>query len=236
MPNRPQLFCFTFAGGTAGFFNEIAGEMPGIETVGLEYQGHGTRRKELIYNSFNELADDMFVQLRQYYIGGKYGLFGYSMGSISVVEILFRIIESGMKTPSCVFIAAHEPHTKSELLNYTDDVLDEWVKERTIRFGAVPEKLLDNSVFWRTYLPLYRADYTIIGKYEFEKLKLCTDVPAVIFYSETDTPRKDMELWKKYFIGKCELFRFEGQHFFIREHYRKMAEIITKRLGAGNEI
>ena len=236
MPNKPQLFCFTYAGGTAGFFDEIAGDMPRVETVNLEYSGHGTRHRESFYNSFNELADDMFSCLKEAYGGGEYALLGYSMGSISAVEILRRIIESEMKLPSCVFLAAHEPHTKSELLDYKDDVFDEWVKERTIRFGAVPERLLNNSVFWRTYLPLYRADYTIIGKYEFEKLRLKTDISTVVFYSETDTPLTDMELWRNYFVGSCEFLGFEGQHFFIREHHKEMAEIITKRLGAENGI
>ena len=101
------------------------------------------------------------------------------------------------------------------------------MKERTIRFGGIPEKLLGNKSFWRTYLPLYRADYGLIGKYRFEDLHFRTEIPATVFYSETDTPRKDMEEWGRYFTGECDYAEFPGQHFFIQEHHDEMARIMT---------
>lgn len=232
MQNRPQLFCFAHVGGNASFFDEIEKDMGGIDVVKLEYSGHGSRHKEGLYGNFDELADDVFKNMKDRYSGGDYGLFGYSMGTIALAEVLKRILAvSDMKLPSRVFLAAHEPHTKSELLGFQDDELDAWVKDRTIKFGGVPEKLLHNKAFWRMYLPLYRADYTLIGKYRFEKLDLKTEIPATVFYSETDTPLTDMEQWTNYFTGACEYHRFDGTHFFIQEHHREMAEIIRERLG-----
>lgn len=228
MRNKPQLFCFTHAGGTREFFNLIEPDLDGINVIALEYAGHGKRRKDKYYQDFDELADDMFREVKdRMFI--NYALFGYSMGSIALVEVLKRIIKSGLPQPSNIFLAAHEPHTKSELLGYTVNELDEWVKQRTIKFGAVPEKLLNNKVFWRTYLPMYRADYTIIGKYEFEKLEIKSEIPATVFYSETDTPLSDMELWNQYF--PCEFYQFPGTHFFIQEYHEKMGKIIKDKMG-----
>ena len=86
----------------------------------------------------------------------EYALIGYSMGSISLVEILNLIIDKNeIRLPKCVFLAAHEPVQKCELIGYDSTELDELVKERTIRFGAVPEKLIDNRSFWRVYLRLF---------------------------------------------------------------------------------
>lgn len=242
MQNNPQLFCFTHAGGSAAFFNEIKKDMTGIEVVKLEYAGHGTRHKESFYYDFAELVEDMYPKIKEQYKGGKYGLFGYSMGSITLVEILKKIIEDPeMRLPACVFMSSHEPHAKSELLDFAEGELDEWVKERTIRFGGVPDNLKNNSVFWRMYLPLYRADYTIIGRYDFNRMPLRTEIPAVIFYSERDTPLSEMKQWKNYFMGRTEFFRFEGNHFFILEHHKEMATIIFSELQkiketSGNEI
>ena len=229
MQIKPQLFCFTYAGGTRDFFNVIEPDLEGIDVTALEYAGHGERRKEEYYNDFSELADDMFREVKDR-LYGNYSLFGYSMGSITAVEVLKRIIDAGLPQPSNIFLAAHEPHTKSELLGFTAVELDEWVKNRTIQFGAVPEKLLNNRVFWRTYLPMYRADYTIIGKYEFEKLNIVSNIPATVFYSETDTPLADMKQWERYF--PCEFYQFSGTHFFIQEHHKEMAKIISSKMGA----
>ena len=227
--NHNQLFCFTYAGGTSAFFDEIEKDLSGIEVVKFEYAGHGNRRKENYYQDFNELADDMLRLFKESYKGGHYSLFGYSMGTISLVETLKRIIKAGFELPSNIFLASHEPHTKSELLGYKANELDEWVKKRTIQFGVVPKQLESNDVFWRTYLPLYRTDFGIIAKYDFDKLDIKLNIPTVVFYSETDTPLKDMKQWEKYF--PCEFYQFDGPHFFIRQHHKEMGIIIKSKIG-----
>ena len=251
--NHYQLFCFTFAGGTASFFDQIekdlgtpvdneavntvtsavdsAGSM--INVIKLEYAGHGARHREPLYRNYQELADDLFDQFQHLYaqgVGNDYALFGYSMGTITLVEVLRRILASVLPAPKHIFLAAHEPHTKAELLTFTPDEMDEWVKDRTIKFGTVPEKLLNNKTYWRMYLPLYRHDYTLLAHYDFENLSLETDIPATIFYSETDTPLKEMKLWEKYFRGHVEYCRYKGQHFFIQQHHEEMARVIIDRL------
>ncbi len=70
----------------------------------------------------------------------------------------------------------------------------------------------------------------MIGRYDFDRLGLRTRIPATVFYSEEDTPLREMEQWEKYFVGKIEFIRFDGNHFFIQQHYREMAEIISERL------
>jgi len=229
--SKLQMFCFAYAGGSASFFDLIEKDLQEFDLVKIEYAGHGTRYKESCYQNFNELADDIYPLLKKQYSGNGYALFGYSMGTITLVEMLKRIVDDpGMREPSHVFLAAHEPHSKAELAEFTNDKLDEWIKNKTIKFGAVPEKLINNKSFWRMYLPLYRADYSIIGTYKFEELNLKVNIPATIFYSETDTPRTEMELWRDYFIGECEYFDFPGNHFFIQEHYQEMARIMNARM------
>lgn len=228
-----QIFCLTYAGGNADFFNDIEKDLQEFDVVKLEYAGHGTRHKEAYYKSFDALADDMYCAIKKFYLGGKYALLGYSMGSISLVEILRRIIkDSNFPNPYHVFLAAHEPHTKAELADFSGVNLNEYVKQRTIKFGAVPKVLLNNKAFWRMYLPLYRADYSLIGKYKFENLDIKTDIPATIFYSDMDTSGEDMLQWKKYFIGDFDCYNYTGNHFFIKNFHKDMAEIISKKFEA----
>jgi len=229
--SRPQLFCFTYAGGNASFFDTIEKDMPGIELIKSEYSGHGTRHKEKFYSNFEKLADDIYDRVKGQYSGGTYALFGYSMGTIALVEILKKIIsDTEMSEPVHIFLAAHEPHSKAELTGFANDELDERIKERTISFGAVPEKLINNRSFWRMYLPIYRADYSMIGKYKFEELNIRSAIPTTVFYSETDTPRSEIELWKKYFVGECSFHAYDGNHFFICEHHEEMARIICSEM------
>lgn len=228
-----QLFCFTFAGGTAAFYNQLEETCGGqLHFVKLEYPGHGLRRKEKLCETFQELAVDLYGQLKENYSGGDYALMGYSMGSIAELETLHYLMAQGeLPSPRYVFLAAHEPRTMVSLDQYSPEDMDEYIKKRTILFGGVPEQLVDNKSFWRMYLPLYKADYLMMSKYDFDHLTYTTDVPTVIFYSEQDTPRLQMEPWKKYFTGNCEFVEYTGTHFFINEHCREIAALIRERLG-----
>ena len=232
MQNKTQLFCFTYAGGTASFFDNVENCLRDyMEVVKLEYSGHGKRFNEPKYKNFDELADDMYNIICKCYNNGNYALFGYSMGTISVIEVLKRIIrEKTIPLPNNIFIAAHAPYTKGGIKGFSEEEIDRFVKERTIQFGGIPEQLINNNSFWRMYMPLYKADYSIIAKYKFEDLLLESTIPTTLFYSETDTPLEKMKLWKKYFTGKCDFYRYEGKHFFIKDYYNEISKIIKEKI------
>ena len=84
--------------------------------------------------------------------------------------------------------------------------------------------------FRRSFGKLPNPYYGLISRYRFEALQLRTDVPATVFYSQTDTPIGDMRQWRRYFTGPCDFHCFEGNHFFIRDHQVRMAEIIKDRM------
>ena len=226
-----KLICFTYAGGNSSFYDQLKQELsPDIELIAMEYSGHGTRHRSPFYSDFFELADDMVIQLKKCMKeNDSYAIMGYSMGSISAIEVLRRLMEESLRLPEHIFLAAHEPQTKASLADFNNEEMDELVKARTIKFGAVPEQLISNKSFWRMYLPLYRADYSIIGKYKFENLEMKSDIPATVFYSESDTPFEIIKDWKKYFVN-TDFVEYTGNHFFIHEHFCEMAQEIKKRL------
>lgn len=231
-----QLFCFTYAGGTAAFYNDIEKICKGIEFVKLEYPGHGTRRKEALSEDFRELARDLLEQIKISYSGGEYCLMGYSMGSIAEFETLQLILqENVIPKPKQIFLAAHAPMKMTIIDQLSGQELSAYAKKRTIEFGGIPKELQDNKTFWRIYLPLYVADYMMISKYDFDEIAFSTDVPVTIFYSDSDTQKADMEKWKKYFRGEFEMIEYSGTHFFIYEHLDEMAEVIMKYMAKDAE-
>ncbi len=233
--SKLTIFCFTYAGGTSDFFKVIEGALePEIELVKLEYPGHGKRGKEKLCETFEEVSEDLYPIIRDYLLGHdvtEYALMGYSMGSITAFAMLQKIEEKNeLPSPKHVFMAAHEPLTRIGMLDIPPDEIDEYVKKRTIEFGAVNEDLITNRVFWRMYLPLYKADYLMIARFKFEEQEYKSLVPATVFYSEEDTKYTDMVLWKNYYIGDVEIKRYDGPHFFINDNYEDMAKVIKHRL------
>ena len=182
-------------------------------------------------DNFDELSDDMISKMRYLINGDDYALMGYSMGSIVATDIMRKILDiNDLCIPKHIFLAAHEPKTHNILAELSPGICDNVIKERTISFGAVPEELVNNKTFWRMYLPLYKADYGLIRNYDFEALQLITDVSATIFYSEKDTPFKEMAKWSNYYKGDTKYFQFDGNHFFIKNYIKEIADIISCRL------
>lgn len=229
-----KLFCFTYAGGTADFYIELRYKLKDkdIDLVALEYPGHGKRWKEKFAADFSEIADDMIRQIESCLEEfEEYALMGYSMGCLTAIEVLRCISQrERFHLPKYIFLAAHEPRTLSILSGIKEDEVDNVIKNRTISFGAVPEKLINNQTFWRMYLPVYRADYKIISSFDFESFKLKMTIPTTVFYSETDTPFGKVSKWNNYFCGNLKFYQFEGDHFFIKNNIMKIADIIKQRM------
>lgn len=233
-----QLFCFSFAGGTAAFFKQLEhATNSNMDYIMLEYSGHGARMKEHLCEDFRELAEDLYPIIKRAYDGGEYGLLGYSMGSLSAIELYRYIVEKGeMPAPKRIFIAAHTPSAMIDFGCVNENEKDEFIKQRTIAFGAVPEKLVNNKSFWRLYLPIYKADYLMISRYSLDAYNFCSELPLTAFYSETDTPIQRMKEWDKFFVHDTEYIKYDGSHFFINEHYEEMAGVISERLWLDDEI
>lgn len=228
-----KVFCFPPAGGSAAFFLPLEQCMAAdVKLVKLEYAGHGTRLREAFYGDFEALTRDLYDQvLASVGPDEAYAFFGYSLGSIAGLEVLRRVLARGESAPPVhMFLAAHEPHAKRELAGLSDGASDAVIRERTLRFGGVPEKLIGNSSFWRVYLPVYRHDYALIGQYDFEHICFASDIPATVFYSQADTPLPMMQDWRRIFTGACSFVKMDGSHFFIYGNEEKMARIIQETL------
>lgn len=103
--SKPQLFCYTYAGGNASFFTDIENDLKAFDVIKFEYAGHGTRHKEPFYRDFAELAEDAYQAFQIAYNGGCYALFGYSMGCISLVTVIQVFNDMNTIKPEIVLAA-----------------------------------------------------------------------------------------------------------------------------------
>lgn len=227
-----QLFCFSYAGGTANFFNSLDEYLRGISVNKFEYSGHGKRHKEPFYKNMHELALDAvkYIESGINLLNDEYAILGYSMGSIAVAEILKIIIDKNILLPKHIFLAAHEPKLFNEIEKLNIEYSDDFIKDRTIKFGGVPTSLINNKIFWRTYLPVLRSDYLLISKYDFNLLQLNIKIPTTVFYSESDTPLSEMEKWKNFVTGEIEFICYKGNHFFIYDHVEDICNVIKSKI------
>lgn len=227
---KTQLFCIPYAGGTASFFRNVSGFLGSdMEVHLLEYAGHGNRRKESFYENLDSMLYDIANKIKTLRDAKRpYFIFGYSMGCMVTYEVVTRYFQQD--TPAHIFLAAHEPpHLPFRGKDFALLNDDEFV-EAMEAFGGVDERIKNNKRFWDIFLPPMRADYRYLNEYTWESGHEKLSCNVTVFYSEEDTKQKDMQQWEQHTLGEICLKRFDGNHFFLKEHEQEVASIILDLL------
>lgn len=226
-----KIFCFPFAGGGGSFFDEMQAFLDKRdELITIEYPGHGMRLNEKLCFSASALAEDVYYQIQTALDGSAYTLFAYSMGCIILTEVIHLIKKRNeFLAPNRIILGAHAPIDRSDALlslNLEDDYA---MKKLIISFGGIPEYLQRDDIFWKIYLPIYRADYSILRSYKYPILDLDGLIPIDVVYSENDTKLEEVEHWKDIFGEGIVFHCFEGGHFFARNYFGEIYQLIKER-------
>ena len=84
--------------------------------------------------------------------------------------------------------------------------------------------------------PVFVLTYNADAQYAAPEIAVADDWASIEIVFADDTPFDKMKYWNKYFIKNCEYYEFEGTHFFMKEHYCDIANIIKEKIGAINDI
>jgi surfactin synthase thioesterase subunit len=225
-----QLFCLPYAGGGPEFFGVLQEHLDeNIQLETLEYAGHGKRLKEPFYADFGELAEDAARHINErLQPDSEWMLFGYSMGTIGVYEMLTRGVLH--REPKHVFLASHEaPDGHWESKGY-QDMSDEEMWTAMKQFGGfdrVDDKMMRNRFFRRLYFEPLRADYRLLGNYPANHRGSFT-MPVTVLYSPADIPAELMHGWESFCQAGSTFIELGDNHFFLKTCAEQTAEIINR--------
>lgn len=225
---KKEIFLFPNAGGTVEIFRLLCSELESeFECFCFEYPGHGLNESELL-DTMDKLSARTYEFFQsKHKAGNDYVLLGYSMGTIVAMSLLKLIgLDEGTHLAGMV-LAADPP--KNIIRENGAETEEENIKEFYMKNGGISEKLINSKLFESLYLPSFRNDYRILKEFDYSVLQLNNDVNAIILYCEEDIPFESMQGWSKFFIKRPEFIEYAGGHFFIRKHYREIAELIKTR-------
>jgi surfactin synthase thioesterase subunit len=233
--SKIKLFCFPYAGGSAAAFNRWKKYFnPEIELMPMELSGRGRRIKEPFYSSVKHCADDMFNILKSGTGNCEYALYGHSMGTLIIYELMKRIQSTGFKKPLHIFLSGrYPPHIKKSkgIHNLSDpDFLDEILK-----LGGTPKDLSENRELMGIFIPILKSDYKIVEEYEFveDDNKWDIDITVMTGLEDDGVNLEDIRQWEQYTSKDFKLYTYHGDHFFIHTKFEDIVSIINKTLQGG---
>ncbi|KEK20053.1 thioesterase II family protein [Bacillus gaemokensis] len=226
-----KLICLPYAGGSAAIFNGWkASLLSEITLENVELAGRGKRYRENFYTSVFEVVEDIYSIIHKELDDSPYAIFGHSMGSLLAFELGHKIQQEKRRIPEAFFFSGK---AAPNFLNQENVHLYE--KERFIKkifsLGGTPAELMKYKVLLDRYLPIIRADYKIVETYKFQDNRPLLNTPFYIFYGDEDTITLDkIKAWENYTSKSCEWFKFDGNHFFIKQQERLVINLINKIL------
>ncbi|MEQ8972002.1 MAG: alpha/beta fold hydrolase [Coleofasciculus sp. C1-SOL-03] len=214
---RLRLFCFPCAGGTASAYSSWLNRMPpDVDVCIIQLPGRGSRLMERPFTRLPLLVQTL-VSVLQPYLMIPFAFFGHSMGALVGFEVarqLRRQNGSGLvHLFACCCPAPQIPISRQPIYRLPDAA---FIAELRHRYHAIPQPILENQELLQLFLPSLRADFTMMGTYQYATEKPL-DCPISVFGGLQDRAISydHLEAWRiqtgRYFM----LQLFPGDHFFL---------------------
>ena len=212
---RLRLFCFPFAGGGSAAFASWASQMPpDVDVCPVLLPGRESRLQEPAIHDMNELVGRTLEGL-QGAMDRPYALVGYSLGSAVAFELTRELRRRGRPLPLRLFVASrHAPqYTESAPIAHLPG--DAFVRALQSRYSAIPPQVLADRELMAIFLPLLRADFTLLEAYRFQhEAPLSTPIAAWYGTDDPTLTRERVAAWAAHTTAAFELNEVPAGHFF----------------------
>ncbi len=231
--NQIRLYCFPYAGGSASVFNrwrQLAD--PRIDLKPIELAARGRRMREPNYKSIDNAVDDVFNLLKNEFSGGSYALYGHSMGSMIAFELAHKIKQNGLPAPLHIFFSGRAaPRITRDGKRKLHHLPEKEFKDQMLEMGGTPKEFFEHPELLEVFLPLLRGDFMLTETYihPLKNTPLDCNITVLAGLQDEDS-RDEVEAWRDYTCGTCNITYFEGGHFFIHEETDKVLGIINNTL------
>jgi surfactin synthase thioesterase subunit len=203
------LLCLPFAGGASTAYRTWCA--PPVTIVPVELPGRGGRFNEPTMNDMGQLADALSEAIRQTF-SPPFALFGHSMGATLAFECARRLEQH---PPKALVVSGRAPNGRVPPWHRMDDAS---LVEALRALGGTPQAVLDNAELRALMLPIVRADFAMLSRYEWNP-NPCVHVPILALGGDRDPAflPHELDLWRDATDGSFEARFARGGHFYWTE-------------------
>lgn len=212
-----KVICLPHAGCGAAAFKTLTGNFfHNRDMVVVQYPGRETRMREPFVRDMHDLVDEIVRALIPH-MTGPYILFGHSMGSKVVYEVVQRLQAQKERLPEKMVVscspAPHRPSGLNNAFQESDDLFLQYLK----RLGGVPDELLAIPDLLEMVLPILRADFELLYRYQApaNAEKINCALSAIGSPQDVSVTVQDVAHWQDLCAQTFNLIPVEGGHFYF---------------------
>jgi surfactin synthase thioesterase subunit len=181
-----------------------------LDVVVVHTPGREDRLGETPYTRVGPLADRVAEAIRDHAGDRPFALFGHSAGALIGREVANRV------APRVLAVAGAVP---PNLIGDDMSATDEELLGALAAWGATPRELLDDPDARSVFLPVLRADLSLVASCHTPDVER-TDVPIIAFAGAQDAsaPYRRCAAWSEWTAGPFAIHELDGDHFFPLDH------------------
>ena len=243
--SRIRLFCLPHAGAGTAMYNIWKRFLPAsVEVCPIQIPGREVRLAEPSFTDCALLIAEMTTALSSH-LDKPYAIFGHSMGALLALDLARSLRSANLPEPSYLFVsgrnATHVPMKHGAIHQMPDD---EFLAALATRYGGLPQEILDTPELLELYLPILRADLTLLETHRYEALAPL-DCPIAAF-AGSDDPNVSvagLQAWEEHTTAAFEAKWFSGDHFYLAGASRlallqllgdKLAQVVPTSVAQGS--
>lgn len=230
MNSRLNIYCIPFAGGNRYSYRTFEEHASvDLRIIPLELPGRGSRLAEPLLTSMEDVVDDVYNTLRKQNIHTPYAIFGHSMGALIAFLVIHKLSSQNLPLPIRLFVTGRQaPSCIITKITYDLPQAEFYQEVRSI--GGTLDVVLQDRSLMEMYEPILRADFQAVETCEYlPRRQLNIPITAMIG-SEEKTTYEHVTGWQKETTKNLEILIFQGNHFFIYEHAKRIVSIIHSRM------
>lgn len=231
-----NLLCFPYAGSSASYFFGWKKLFLDYNLYAVKYPMREGRINDIMSSSIQEMAK-CIVEENVDVFKNPFLLFGHSLGGIIAYEVACVCEQLLKKSPEVLFVSGSLPPMETKNIIKTSNLSNDNFLEIIKNYEGTPISLLQNQEFNEYYLPILRADFELLEKYNYPKVKKL-NCNLVCFFGNKDktVPTNVINQWDYYTNKSVEKYYFNGNHFFIDDKKEDISILIKESLAKKNKI
>lgn len=218
---------FPHAGGAAAAYRTLATALSanGVDAYVVQYPQRADRLTHPAAETVTDLAMELF-EAGDWGRVGPVQLFGHCMGAVVAFEFARIAEEHGVDVRQLWVSASQAPATvaASPPLPTTDrEVVADMVD-----LGGTDPRLLADEDFVELLVRAVRADYEAFNRYSCDSdVRIRADIHVLGGSHDHRVDRHMLQRWETHTQNVFTLLMFDGDHFYINDHTKAVAELIS---------
>jgi surfactin synthase thioesterase subunit len=224
-----RLFCLPCAGGNAAHYLSWQEQLrPGVELCAVQLPGRGSRLSEPPLRSLPVLVDRLVPVITRH-SDLPFAFFGHSLGGMIAFELARHLSHQGLPMPRHLFVAACPAPRRRPPSRRLHELDDSGLLAVLGDYNGTPRAALENRELMELLLPSIRADFSLAANYSYQPAPLL-DIPLSVLTGRQDDHVEADRLhhWQEETTNACNLFCFDGDHFFVHAHQHAVVDCLRK--------